>query len=179
MFTFLWTMLTSYTPVILFEVMRYTLRIYNLGWRTVKYLVGTPTTSEQRYFLGLDGGIERADLKQVPAGQVFFSEWRSYEGDALTYVRYEGDEIEETFVDPFTLPRAKCPWIWIGDRHSEVDLTHHFNEYLVPGNRIEEDLCRLWAVKREDILYIDGESFEEREIPAEGMTIVEDPHATT
>jgi hypothetical protein len=103
----------------------------------------SPSTSnntyERAYFLS-DTDEYDESYTRVPEGAVYIEEWVDKEsGEKLCYVHYEGEDIL-VHENPFQLPRAKCPWTWIGDMNSEIDLTKTFKRYLIPGNRIELDL---------------------------------------
>ena len=88
-------------------------------------------------------------------------------------VRYANEVIPAVWVrSPFE-QHAQCPWIWVGDRATEIDLTRTFNKFLVPGNRITLDLVeRLIQINdRTDLVYIERGTFRELKFPGEGLLI--------
>jgi hypothetical protein len=126
----------------------------------------------QRYFLSDDYEFDES-FETVPEDTVYVEEWIK-DGDKKCVVRYEGEEIPREWVQtPFDLPTPPCPWVWVGDKNTEVDLTRTFQKYLVPGNRILLDLVlKLIQVnERTHLIYIDALTFEEHEFPGDGITI--------
>jgi hypothetical protein len=91
-------------------------------------------------------------------------------------VRYEGEEIpHDWIITPFDLT-PKCPWIWVGDKETEIDLTRTFNKFLVVGNRIELALVLklIQVTQRTNLIYIEKGTFDEKKFPGDGITIEED-----
>lgn len=161
-----------------FEVLRYA----TMAWDSViglwdsfwDWYFWTPEVRPtRRYFLTLSGGdvFDEAETV-VPEGVVYVEEW-ILNGTKKCVVRYPGDPIPNTWdFSPYGLS-AKCPWIWVGDRNTEIDLTQTFAKFLVPGNWIRMDLVeRLIHVNdRTHLVYIEYGSFEEKEFPGEGLLI--------
>jgi len=88
-------------------------------------------------------------------------------------VLYEGEEIPTEWTHtPFDVS-AKCPWLWVGDKESEIDLTRTFEKYLVVGNVITYDLVSqlIRITDRTDLTYIDATTFEILKFPGGGITI--------
>lgn len=152
------------------------------GYHTVKdkYLEYKYTTDGVRptaqYFLCEDG--EHADVlrtdKIVPVGCVYIEEWIDIKGHKKAFVRYEGDTIpHEWNLSPFDMPSAHCPWVWVGDRDTETDVTRTFDKFLVPGNRITHELVSK-LTKYTNLLYIETKTFKHVNFPGEGITIHED-----
>jgi hypothetical protein len=127
----------------------------------------------QRYFLTLTGTDDfQGTETTVPEGVIYVEEWIQ-NGTKKCVVRYPGDAIPDTWeISPLVLT-AKCPWIWVGDRNTEIDLTQTFAKFLVPGNRITMDLVeRLIRVTEQTrLVYIEYGSFEEKEFPGDGLLI--------
>lgn len=126
----------------------------------------------QRYFLSDDYEFDEG-FTHVPEDSVYIEEWIK-DGDKKCVVRYEGEEIPHEWVQtPFDLPTPTCPWVWVGDKDTEVDLTRTFQKFLVPGNRILLDLVlKLIQVnERTHLIYIDSLTFDEHEFPGDGITI--------
>lgn len=112
------------------------------------------------------------DVETVPEGAIYVEDWVT-NGLKKCVVRYPGEPIpSEWAVSPHQLT-AKCPWIWVGDRNTEIDLTQTFSKFLVPGNWIRmglvEELIRVTDETR--LVYIEYGSFEEKEFPGEGLLI--------
>jgi hypothetical protein len=126
-----------------------------------------------RSFLTLTGSDTFTGTETVvPEGAVYVEEW-VLNGQKKCVVRYPGDAIPETWEFAPHLLSAKCPWIWVGDRNTEIDLTQTFAKFLVPGNRITMDLVeRLIRVTEQTrLVYIEYGSFEEKEFPGDGLLI--------
>jgi hypothetical protein len=126
-----------------------------------------------RYLLTLSGTEDILGSDDaVPEGTVYVEEWIQ-SGQKKCVVRYPGDAIPDTWTfSPHQLS-AKCPWIWVGDRNTEIDLTQTFAKFLVPGNRITLELVeRLIRVTEQTrLVYIEYGSFEEKEFPGDGLLI--------
>lgn len=124
----------------------------------------------RQYFLGdeeFDGTQTR-----VPEDTVYIEDWVQ-NGIKRCVVRYEGEEIPTSWTTtPFDV-EPKRPWIWVGDKETEIDLTRTFDKFLVVGNRITLDLVlRLIQItERTNLLYIQAGSFKELKFPGEGLTI--------
>lgn len=126
----------------------------------------------QRYFLSDEYEFDE-DYTHVPEDSVYVEEWMK-DGEKKCVVRYEGEEIPRTWTrSPFEMPVPPCPWVWVGDRETEMDLTRTFQKFLVPGNQILLDLVLklIKVTDRTRLIYIDSRTFEEREFPGDGITI--------
>lgn len=130
-----------------------------------------------RYYLSDAGVVFDPDTDtHVPEDCVYIEEWVDTHGHKKSVVRYEGEEIPKDWKSsPFDM-HAKCPWVWVGDRDTEIDLTRTFNRFLVPGNRIEMDLvCHLIQVTdRSNLIFIESGTFKEVKFPGDGITIKAD-----
>jgi len=159
-----------------FEVLRYTTMVYNTCmrlWTTVwEWQDSMPTLIPHRqYFLSTTHQFSPSHLR-VPEGCVYIEEWVQ-NGEKKCVVRYENDVIPAAWVqNPFD-QHARCPWIWVGDRATEIDLTRTFNKFLVPGNRITIDLVEklIQINDRTDLVYIETGTFRELKFPGEGLLI--------
>lgn len=141
-------------------------------WLTWFFRNAAQNRPYQRYFLSDDYEFDES-FETVPEDAVYVEEWIK-DGEKKCVVRYEGEEIpHEWFQTPFDAPTPPCPWVWVGDKETEVDLTRTFQKYLVPGNRILLDLVlKLIQVnERTHLIYIDALTFEEHEFPGDGITI--------
>ena len=131
------------------------------------------TRPHQSYFLGAEPA-QPVDYETVPEGMVYVEEW--VQGDVKRcVVRYAGEEIPKAWrITPFQ-KHAKTPWVWVGDRDTEIDLTRTFNKYLVVGNVIRMDLVSqlIQVNERSDLLYIESGTFKELKFPGDGITIEE------
>lgn len=152
-------------PSILFAVVRFTASMKRYLWS----ILPTPVRISNRYLISLEDEYDE-DMTRVPEGAVFVEEYVS-SGIVKRRVLYEGDEITPYMGDPF-LPAA-CPWLWIGDKETEVDLTHALTKYMVPGNIIQADLLLtlLNADRYSQLVYIDSRSLAEVKFPENGVTI--------
>jgi len=126
-----------------------------------------------RYFLG-NSSMDVDTVPVVPQGAVYLEEW--IQGNVKKcVVRYAGEEIPRTWTEsPFT-KHPRTPWIWVGDRETEVDLTRTFSKFLVVGNRITSDLVNAFIRVNPNtkLIYIESGTFKELEFPGEGLTIEE------
>ncbi len=165
---------------ILFEILRYATMAWNtcvsLGnwvwWGSVDTEKNVPT---RRYFLSDEYEFDES-YTRVPEDAVYIEEWTSQSGIKKCRVLYEGDEIPYTWsTNPHTLT-AKCPWVWVGEKNTEIDLTRTFNKFLVPGNWIRLDLVEklIQIVDNTELIYIATETFESVKFPGTGILIEED-----
>lgn len=146
-------------------------------WTHYRYSDRSSVEPHARYFLSDAGVVFNPDTDtRVPEDCVYIEEWADIHGHKKSVVRYEGEEIpKEWATSPFDM-HAQCPWVWVGDRDTEIDLTRTFNRFLVPGNRIEMDLiCHLIQItERSNLIYIERGTFKEVKFPGDGLTIKAD-----
>lgn len=161
---------------IAFESLRYAtlawtglLNLWNAFWDWYDYTPELEPTT--RYFLGTEEVFNQS-YSTVPEGAIYVEEWL-WNGHKKCVVKYPGDVIPTIWDISPHQQSAKCPWIWVGDRNTEIDLTQTFAKYLVPGNRITmalvEKLIRVTDQTR--LVYIEYGSFEEKEFPGDGLLI--------
>lgn len=159
-----------------FEILRYTTMVFNkciVLWNSVwQWYDAIPDHQPHRqYFLSTTHQFNPSYLR-VPAGCVYIEEWVQ-NGEKKCVVRYENDVIPAAWVlTPFE-QHARCPWIWVGDRATEIDLTRTFNKFLVPGNRITIELVEklIQITDETDLVYIETGTFRELKFPGEGLLI--------
>lgn len=110
----------------------------------------------------------------VPEDTVYVEDWVE-NGSKRSVVRYSGDAIPKTWTESPSSKHAKTPWIWVGDRETEIDLTRTFNRFLVVGNRITIDLVKklINVTDRTNLIYIESGTFKELKFPGDGLTIKE------
>jgi len=147
-------------------------------WIEYKYAdAQTILEPHARYYLSEKGVVfDPENDTRVPEDCVYLEEWVDTHGHKKCVVRYEGEEIpKEWKQSPFDT-FAKCPWVWVGDRDTEIDLTRTFNRFLIPGNRIEADLVNhlIKVTERSNLIYIETGTFNEVKFPGDGITIVSD-----
>lgn len=144
-----------------------------------KYLEYKYTTDEikptDRYFLTPEGRSDHFNsFNIVPTDWVYIEEWNDVKGHKKMIPLYPGDKIPtEWHESPFDLPPAKCPWVWVGDRETEVDLTRTFDKLLVPGNVIKTELVSKLTDKT-SLIYIETKTFNQIKFPGDGITIEAD-----
>lgn len=158
---------------ILFEVLRTLTYVYTRVLDVWQWYWETPNldTPVRRYFLSDEHEFDDT-YTMVPEDAVYIEEWVR-NGEKKCRVLYEGEDIPQYWNgNPFDIP-AKCPWIWVGDRETEIDLTKTFNKFLVVGNRIQLDLIlKLIRVTEEsDLVYIEAGTFDELKFPGDGILI--------
>lgn len=142
-------------------------------WMVFWFRNDTWLKPSRQYFLSDDYEFD-ASFTHVPEDTVYIEEWFNRDGEKKCIVRYEGEDIPYEWIDtPFDRPTPPCPWVWVGDTETELDLTRTFQKFLVPGNRILLDLVlKLIQVNdRTRLVYIDPVTFEEHEFPGDGITI--------
>lgn len=126
-----------------------------------------------RYFLESTSETPET-FERVPEGQVYVEEWVRDDVKRCV-VRYGGEEIPKTWTTtPFDL-NPKTPWVWVGDRETEIDLTRTFNRFLVVGNVITMELVLklIKVTERTQLIYIESGTFKELKFPGDGITISE------
>lgn len=166
----------DFARVLGFEILRYTTMVYRtmVGcWRAiVEWYQAIPEyTPHRQYYLSTTREFSEEDLR-VPEGCVYIEEWVK-NGEKKCVVRYPGEVIPAVWgYTPFEQP-ARCPWVWVGDRATEIDLTRTFAKFLVPGNRITFGLVEklIQINDRTDLIYIESGTFRELKFPGEGLLI--------
>lgn len=161
---------------IAYECIRYATMAYNTVtqvWNKVVdwYYYIPQVQPNRRYFLSETHTFNDSYLK-VPPNTVYIEEWIR-NGEKKCVVRYSDEVIPARWIrTPFD-QNARCPWIWVGDRATEIDLTRTFNKFLVPGNRITIELVEklIQMNDRTDLLYIESGTFRELKFPGEGILI--------
>ena len=178
-------------PIVLEEVSRILLLImYAIlskavnGYHFVKdkYLEYKYTTDEihptERYFLTSHGREEYVNPStMVPTDKVYIEEWMDTKGRKKMIALYEGHAIPITWTHtPFDLPPARCPWVWVGDKETEIDMTRTFDKFLVPGNQIRMELAEklIKITDHTHLIYIESGTLNEIEFPGDGITIESD-----
>ena len=130
----------------------------------------------RRYFLAEDGeehNVLSTD-RVVPKDWVYIEEWMDTKGHKRMTVRYEDDAIpKEWNTTPFDIPSAKCPWVWVGDKQTEIDFTRTFDKFLVTGNVLKPALVSK-LITSTDLIYIETKTFNHVKFPGEGITIEAD-----
>lgn len=155
----------------LFEIIRYVTMAYNYSTSFFRSMLGWRKVHKVRHYFLSDDHDWDIGYVRVPEDAVYVQEWTNSEGQKKCHVRYEGEDIV-TLPSPWE-QEAKCPWLWIGDKHTEIELTRTFSKYLVVGNRIELALVlKLMRITDEtELIYIDSKTFEEKKFPGEGILI--------
>ena len=144
-----------------------------------KYLEYKYTTDEvhptERYFLTPAGREEYLiPSTVVPTDKVYIEEWMDTKGRKKMIVLYEGESIPTSWTHtPFELPPARCPWVWVGDKETEIDMTRTFDKFLVPGNQIRIELVEklIKITDHTKLIYIESGTLNEIEFPGDGITI--------
>lgn len=142
------------------------------AWRSLRPTISDTTRPHTRYFLGETEPVDGYDT--VPEDSVYVEEWVQGETKRCV-VKYEGEAIPTSWTStPFDL-NARTPWVWVGDRDTEIDLTRTFNKFLVVGNVITLDLVLklIQVTDRTNLIYIESGTFRELKFPGDGITIEE------
>jgi hypothetical protein len=124
-----------------------------------------------RYFLS---DSRQVTGLRVPENSIYVEDWVE-NNVKRCIVRYPDEEIPMQWTTtPFEkIPRT--PWVWVGDRETEIDLTRTFNRFLVVGNRITTDLVKklIQVTPKTRLVYIESGTFKELDFPGDGLTIEE------
>jgi hypothetical protein len=141
-------------------------------WKQVYPDITDTTRPHRRYFLGSTEIVD--DHVRVPEDQVYVEEWVQGETKRCV-VKYEGEEIPTTWTSTPFDTNARTPWVWVGDRETEIDLTRTFNKFLVVGNVITLDLVLklIHVTESTNLIYIESGTFKELKFPGDGITIEE------
>ena len=142
------------------------------GWRRIHPAVVDGARPSKRYFIGSSETPD--EHTRVPEGEVYIEEW-SHGETKRCVVRYEGDTIPTTWTTTPFDTNARTPWVWVGDRETEIDLTRTFNKFLVVGNVITLDLVLklIQVTEKTNLIYIQSGTFKELKFPGDGITIEE------
>jgi hypothetical protein len=150
-----------------------------------KYLEYKYTTNDvcptSQYYLTSEGRSDYAGESCVPPEHVYIEEWFDTKGHKKMVPLYEGDVIPHHWDEsPFDKPPAKCPWVWVGDRETEIDLTRTFDKFLVSGNRITVGLVSklIKITDHTNLIYIETKTFNHVKFPGDGITIDADTDET-
>jgi hypothetical protein len=165
----------SFLITLAFESLRYATLLWTTtqGWWDAfwDWYTWVPDCRPTRQYFYADRDIPE-DVEIVPEGAIYVEEW-FLNGAKKCVVRYPGDPVPTAWdISPHT-QSAKCPWIWVGDRNTEIDLTHTFAKFLVPGNRLTMALVEklIRVTPQTDLVYIEYGSFEEKKFPGDGLLI--------
>jgi hypothetical protein len=163
---------------VIFEALRYVgmgIEFANSWWNRLWmwYLFPSSGSPTRRYFLSDDQEFNES-MTHVPKDAVYIEEWVNPDThEKKCTVLYEGQQIPKFWpMTPFE-DTAKCPWIWVGDRSTEIDLTRTFNKFLVIGNQIRPALVNklIRVGERTNLVYIETGTFKEVEFPGDGILI--------
>ena len=161
----------------LFEIIRYSTMAYNMIYSfclvTYRWYFNIPAYAPvTRYFLSEEHQFDQT-YDTVPENAVYVEEWISDQHVKRCVVRYTGESIPKQWrTTPFD-KEAKCPWIWVGDRDTEIDLTRTFNKFLVPGNKIQIQLVEkmIQITDKTNLVYIESGTFKEVKFPGDRILI--------
>jgi len=153
----------------------FAVRMYNALYAFIAWLLGPPAKDHaiNYHVLSDDFDIDDlAEMDRVPEDTIYIEEWVK-PGRKRCVLFYEGEEITRETFDPF-VDEPHVPWIWIGDKKTEVDLTHAMQKYMAVGNTIRLDLILHMIQVHYDteIMYVDARTLEEVKFPASGVRIV-------
>lgn len=145
---------------------------YAVKDKYLQYTYSSDKIGPHNRYLITDG--KRAEYQgdtHVPYQSLYIEEWIDSKGRQKNIVLHEGDEIPTYWtITPFQGIPARCPWVWIGDIETEVDLTNEFDLFLVAGNKILSSLVQ----NHTHLIYIETGTLKEIEFPSDGITIEED-----
>jgi hypothetical protein len=140
-------------------------------WNAYRYPQLDTIRPHAVYFLADSRKVDES-YETVPHNAIYIEDWIDEHGTKKSVVRYEGEEIPRIWREsPFTR-NAKTPWVWVGDRDTEIDLTRTFNRFLVVGNRIRPELIKK-LTDRTNLIYIESGTFAELKFPGEALIIEE------
>jgi hypothetical protein len=164
---------TAFFRVLAFECLRYATMAYTtlrgLWNNLVDWYYYTPLVQpSRRYFLSNMYTFNDAYFK-VPDDTVYVEEWIK-NGETKCVVRYPNEVIPASWIRTPFEQHARCPWVWVGDKDTELDLTRTFTKFVVPGNQIRSDLVN-HLVHPSNLIYIEAGTFRELKFPGEGLLI--------
>jgi hypothetical protein len=112
--------------------------------------------------------------RYVPDDAIYVEDWVE-KGTKRCVLRYGGEEIPSQWTESPFAKHARTPWIWVGDRDTEIDMTRTFNRYLVVGNRITNELVKklIQVTDKTNLIYIESGTFKELKFPGDGLVIEE------
>jgi hypothetical protein len=160
----------------MYSIVFCSIRAYKTLCSLVKWFFETPHKSTISYYMLSDEyDSDDIDYERVPEDGIFIEEWVNEEGEKKCNLFYEGEEIVRNETNPFKT-KPYVPWLWIGDKTTEVDLTSALQKYMVVGNTIQLDLILHMIQPHHDteIMYIDTRTLEEVKFPDHGVRIVAD-----
>ena len=152
---------------------QWTETVYPFLWWTLYWTPPAEVLPATRYFLGM----QSEDLDKhltVPEKEIYIEEW--HRGDLKKcVVKYSGETIPRSWTESPFDKVVQSPWVWVGDRETEIDLTRTFNRFLVVGNRITKELVHHYVcvTPRTKLMYIESGTFKELDFPGDGITIEE------
>lgn len=143
------------------------------SWISYWYPMPIDLIPSSRYFLG-HSSMDLETHLTVPADAVYVEEWIK-EGTKKCVVKYAGETIPRTWTEPPFSKHARTPWVWVGDRETEIDLTRTFNKFVVVGNRITAELAAnlIRVTPKTKLIYIESGTFKVLDFPGDGLTIEE------
>ena len=160
-----------------------TIRVYNAVYNFLKWVIYPPNDQPKitHYLLSDDYDSDDFEYPRVPEDSILIEEWINTDGSKRCNLFYGGEEWlggRERF-NPF-VQTPKVPWLWLGDKTTEVELTAAMQKYMVVGNVIRLDLILHMIQVRENtnIVYIDARTLEEVKFPADGVKILADDSAS-
>lgn len=165
--------------VIMYSLLTRAVSTYHtLKDKYIEYKYATTSDADieptSRYFLTPNGREDYVSpFSIVPLGWVYVEEWIDTKGHTKMIVLYGNDLVPRTWgMTPFDRPPAKSPWVWVGDKTTETDLTRTFDKLLVPGNVIKPEVVSRMADFTE-LIYIETKTFNQIKFPGDGITIEE------
>ena len=172
----LWQEISRVLLLIMYALLAKTVNGYHyVKDKYLEYKYGSDDVKPAERYLLTAQGDKVYDLGDyVPFNMVYIEEWRDTRGHVKSLVSYEGDLIPIVWgMSPFEKPSAKCPWVWVGDKDTEEDLTRTFDKFLVPGNVLKDELVSR-ITKSSNLIYIETKTFNQVKFPGDGITIEAD-----
>jgi hypothetical protein len=167
-----------------------TVRVFNAIRAILIWLFTEPIAEPKvtRYLLSDEHDSDDYEGEnRVPENAILVEEWLDANGNKKCNLFYEGEDFvtgpggSQLSYDAFNpfIQKPRIPWVWIGDKTTEVDLTEAMRKYMVVGNVIRLDLILHMIQVREntEIVYIDARTMDEVKFPADGVRIVADDSA--
>lgn len=142
-------------------------------WNAYRYPQLDTIRPHAVYFLADSRKVEET-YETVPENAIYIEDWIEH-GTKKSVIRYQGEVIPRNWTESPFSRNAKTPWVWVGDRETEIDLTRTFNRFLVVGNRITTVLIKklINVTEKTNLIYIESGTFEELKFPGEGLIIEE------
>lgn len=133
------------------------------GHSIVRQILSFWYTKKPVVYQHVDGNITAIESVSLDRTIVRYKIWNNDEARRLS--PHEVDSVLDS--------KVSSPWLWVGadSVSGTIDMTAHFNGYLVPGNRITPEFLSARYPLYCNWRYLDSVTFKEVDFPGAGITI--------